>query len=95
MRALGIALIVIGLALVCGGLIFQRRFLEPDEESSQEGRSGEIPQSLDPVERRLLEDDPAYAETPRRLNAMDPKMRNEGGEDHGPNGETDRSVPLR
>jgi hypothetical protein len=46
MDALGISLIVIGLALVCGGLIFQRRFLEPDEESSQEGRSGEIPKVL-------------------------------------------------
>jgi hypothetical protein len=50
-------------------------------------------QSLDPVERRLLEDDPAYAETLRRLNAMEPAMRNEGGEDHKPDGETDRPVP--
>jgi hypothetical protein len=56
----GIALIVIGLALVCGALIFQRRILEPDEESSQ-GRSGKIPKSLDPA---LLED-------LRRLNEME------------------------
>jgi hypothetical protein len=52
MDALGIALIVIGLALVCGGLIFPRGLSEkPNEEStaiaeferSQVG-SGEIPQ---------------------------------------------------
>jgi hypothetical protein len=72
MRALGVALIVIGFAFVCGGLIFRRR-LEPDEESSQAG-SGEIPQSLDPIERSLLED-------LRRLNAMEPQMRNERSED--------------
>jgi len=86
MDALGISLIVIGLALVCGGLVFQRRFLEPNEESSQVGGSGEIPQSLDPFDRRLLED----------LIAMDPEVPNERGEDHKPdNGATDRSVPLR
>jgi hypothetical protein len=69
MHALGIALIVIGLALVCGGLVL-RKFLEPNKESSQVGRSEEIPESLDPVERGLLED-------LRRLNAMEPAMRNE------------------
>jgi hypothetical protein len=73
MRALGVALIVIGFALVCGGLIFRRR-LEPDEESSQAG-SREIP----PIERGLLED-------LRRLNAMEPEMRNERSEDHRPGG---------
>jgi hypothetical protein len=89
MYALGIALIGIGLALVCGALIFQRRFLEPDEESSQEGQSGEIPQIVDPGEHRLLED-------LRRLNEIEPEMRNERGEDHKPDdGATDRSVPLR
>lgn len=84
MDAVGIALIVIGLALVCGALIFQRRFLEPDEESSQVGRSGQIPQGLDPVERGLLED-------LRRLNEIEPEMRNERGEDSlGPMGEAPR-----
>jgi hypothetical protein len=35
MDALGIALIVIGLAIVCRGLIFPRRFSEqPNEEST-------------------------------------------------------------
>jgi hypothetical protein len=78
MDALGIALIVIGLALVCGGLILPRGFSEkPNEESSQV--------SLDPVERRLLED-PEYAETLRRLNAMEPEVRNERGNDHRPGG---------
>jgi len=76
MDALGIALIVIGLALVCSGLIFPRGFSEkPNEESSQKGQSGEIPQSLE-FERHLLED----------LNAMDPEVRNERGEDHKPGG---------
>ncbi|MGX9431802.1 hypothetical protein [Bradyrhizobium sp. LeoA1S1] len=77
MHALPVALIVIGFALVCGGLIFRRR-LEPDEERSQAG-SGEIPQSLDPIQRGLLED-------LRRLNAMEPEMRNERSEDHRPGG---------
>jgi hypothetical protein len=104
MDALGIALIVIGLAIVCSGLIFPRGFSEkPNEEStaiteferSQAGGSGEIPQGEaagvpqhvgDPFERHLLED----------LNAMDPEVRNERGEDHKPDdGATDRSVPLR
>ena len=53
MDALGIALIVIGLAIVCSGLIFPRGFSEkPNKEStaiaeferSQVGGSGEIPQ---------------------------------------------------
>jgi hypothetical protein len=50
--ALCISLIVIALALVCGSIIFRRR-LKPDEGRSQVGRSA---QSLDPVERALLED---------------------------------------
>jgi len=77
MDTLGVALIIIGLALV--GLTLQRRFLEPDEASSQVGRSREIPQSLDPVDRALLED-------LRRLNEMEPAMRNERNEDHRPGG---------
>ena len=104
MDALGIALIVIGLAIVCSGLIFPRGLSEkPNEEStaiaeferSQVGGSGEIPQGEaagvpqqvgDPFEHHLLED----------LNAMDPEVRNERGEDHKPDdGATDRSVPLR
>jgi len=83
MHAPGVALIVIGLALVCGGLIFRRGSAKSDEKSSQAGGSGEIPQIKDR----------AYAETLRRLNAIEPEMRNEGGEDHRPRGETDRSVP--
>jgi len=78
MDALGIALIIIGVAVV--GLTLQRRFLESDEDSSQERELG-----LDPVERGLLDD-------LHRLNAMEPAMRNER-EDHKPDGETDRSVP--
>jgi hypothetical protein len=69
MDTLGVALIIIGLALV--GLTLQRRFLESDEDSSQERELG-----LEPIERRLLED----------LNAMDPEVRNERGEDHRPVG---------
>jgi hypothetical protein len=95
MDALGISLIVIGLALVCGGLIFPRGLSEkPNEESTAiaefdrsqaVGGSGEIPQGEaagvpqhvgDPFERRLLEG----------LNAMDPEVRNERGEDHRPGG---------
>ena len=92
MDALGIALIVIGLAIVCSGLIFPRGFSEkPNEEStaiaeferSQVGGSGEgeaagVPQHVgDPFERHLLED----------LNAMDPEVRSECGKDSlGPMG---------
>jgi hypothetical protein len=76
MDALGIALIVLGLTLVCGGFIFSRGFSEkPNEESFEKRQSGEIPQSLE-FERHLLED----------LNAMDPEVRNKRGEDHKPGG---------
>lgn len=40
MTALSIALIALGLVLVCGGLIFQRRYSEePDAEGQDETRN--------------------------------------------------------
>ena len=83
MDGLGIALVIVGLILVCGGLIFPRGLEKPNEESmalaefehSQIGRllqgeaEGVPPHVGDPFERHLLED----------LNATDPEVRNERG----------------
>jgi hypothetical protein len=75
MDAVGIALIVIAW-----------RLFAAHSSSSILGarRGGQIPQGLDPVERGLLEDF-------RRLNEIEPEMRNERGEDSlGPMGEAPR-----
>ena len=73
MDAVGIALIVIGLALVCGALILAS-ILGARRGELPSRSIWEIPQGLDPVERGLFEDF-------RRLNEIEPEMRNERGED--------------
>ena len=71
MAALGTSLIVIGFALVCAGFIFWRA---PDEQN------GEVDHSSSPVE------DSGIAEVLSRLNAMEPEIRDERGEDYRPGG---------
>jgi hypothetical protein len=102
MDALGIALIVIGLAIVCSGLVFPRGFSEkPNEEStaiaeferSQAGGSREIPQGESAGAPQQHVGDPFESRLLEDLNAMDPEVRNERGEGHKPDdGATDRSV---
>jgi hypothetical protein len=99
MDALGIALIVIGLVLVCSGLIFPRGFSEkPNEEStaiaeferSQVGGSGEIPQGEAAGVPQHV-GDPFERRLLEELNAMDPEARSERGKDSsGPMGEAQR-----
>lgn len=99
MDALGIALIVIGLAIVCSGLIFPRGFSEkPNEEStaiaeferSQVGGSGEIPQGEAAGVPQHV-GDPFERHLLEDLNAMDPEVRSECGKDSlGPMGEAPR-----
>jgi hypothetical protein len=87
MDALGIALIVIGLALVCGGLIVPRGFSEkPNEEStaiaeferSHVGGSREIPQGEAAGVPQHV-GDPFERRLLEDLNAMDPEARSERG----------------
>jgi hypothetical protein len=100
MDALGIALIVIGLAIVCKGLIFPRGFSEkPHEESTAiaefersqggGGGSGEIPQGEAAGVPQHV-GDPFERRLLEDLNAMDPEVRSCGKDSLGPMGEAPR-----